>query len=189
MELKPDDDSSHCSRARVLQALGQYDKALAFFSTYIESRPHDAYVHSDIAEIHLAMGNWQSALDSYTKALEILPSAWAWFKGRALAHVKLGQHEQALVDLKRALELLPSDTSTVRMKAAVELAGTSDDFRQRVLELADDAVERSDKLDEAHTDRGRLYATLKDYEKAETDFAKAAKLWPPNHLMFGMAGA
>ena len=71
----------------------------------------------------------------------------------------LGQHEQALADIKKALALNPRDTSALRWDGVSQLA-RSPDLRRRLMEVVDDAVERSPSPARAHIDRaGTLRAT------------------------------
>ena len=159
----------------MLVECGQVNKALADFAMCTKLLPHDATAHKRLAVTHLRLGNWHSANESYTKALEIDPSAGYMHKMRAWAHVNLKQHAEALADLKEALKLNPADTSTLHWEGAVGLAGTSAEFRQRVLDLAQDAVDKSPDRAHALTDRASLYCELSEWSKALVDLEAALK--------------
>ena len=178
LELQPNDDYTLRRRAFVFTQLGQYDKALDDFATYLTLQPHDWEAHYELGQTHAQLGNWESAVESYAKALEIDSSRWFVRKRSAVAHMNLGQYAQALADLRNALELKPNDTSTLIFIPESELLRSPDDFKNDLVELADQAVERLDDTAAALAHRGGLYAHMQQYEKAESDFAKAAELDP-----------
>ena len=178
LELRPGDHESLALRADVLIELGQFDKALADLAKYTEADPHKWRAHKAAATIHVRRGNWQLAVESYTKALEIAPSQAHLLKHRALAHVNLGQHSQALADLNTALTLHPWDISTLWWIPEPQLAQSPDDFKQGLVALAEIAVEESPVPAKAYAARGRVYARLGEFEKADADFAMAVELDP-----------
>jgi tetratricopeptide (TPR) repeat protein len=179
LSLQPDDILSLSARATAYSGLEQFDKARADLAAVTNARPNNAEAHRRLGEIHMGFGDWQAAADSLSRVVEIKP-LWSWvYKRRAIAYVNLGQHAQALADLETALEIHPGDTSALWWIPASDLQKAPEDFRQRLLALADRTVERSHRSDHReYVDRGKLHYKLRQYEKADADFAKALQLNP-----------
>jgi tetratricopeptide (TPR) repeat protein len=177
LELDPGDHSGLRNRAMAYAGLEQFEKALADLATLTDARPHDARAHFAAGEAHMGMGSWQAGVDELSKAAEIQPLWWLIYKRRAMAYLNLGQYADALADLKEALDIWPGETSTLCVTPPSHIAKAPEDFRQGLVALANNAVERfPGSVNYAR--RGYIHAQMGEYEKAETDFARALELAP-----------
>jgi tetratricopeptide (TPR) repeat protein len=192
LSLEPDDISSLCVRAEVYAGLEQFDNACADLAALTNARPNDAKAYNLLGEIHMRRGNWQAAADALTKAIDIRPLVSYTYKRRAVAYLNLGHHVRALDDLEKALEISPVDTSAIRWIPASDLERAPEGFRQRLVALADSALERSPEPGRAYTDRAWLHTNLKQYDEADADYAEAAKFdegwinWGTSYRVRGM---
>ena len=162
--------------------LGEYDKALADLAVLSKSFPHWVSVHRVTGDAHFGKENWQAAIDAYTRVVEIDPASWSILKRRALAYANLGQYPQALADLKRALELNPNEISTLSsIPPRLVVACPDPSFREGLLELAANAVDKSPDRPRALQDRASFYLGLSEWKRAKADLETAIESETADH--------
>jgi tetratricopeptide (TPR) repeat protein len=158
IEIAPDHPWSRSKRGEILSRLGRFEEALEDFRRCLDRFPHKAIMHERVAYLYATMKDWRAAEVSYTRSLEIAPCKSHVLKRRAAVYVNLQEYAKGLADLRGALEMNPEDTSALWWIPASQLAQTPDEFRQGLMKLADEAVERSPKPAEAYADRAYLCA-------------------------------
>lgn len=100
-------DSNYIKGIEALN-VNNYEEALVFLNSAIETNPNLAPPYQYRGLAHWALGDCVSALADEEKALSINPDYAAAWARRGLAHFCLGNDEQALDDLRKALALDPS---------------------------------------------------------------------------------
>jgi tetratricopeptide (TPR) repeat protein len=185
----------HERNKRYAEALADYSKAIELDSQFI-----DAYFsRSSLYAWHpsLQMRAYAKAVTDLTKILEIEPKYYSARFNRALCYESLRDYDQAIADYSKVID---EDTDFSRYGAGKD-AGLSAAHHYRgrayqwyksdyakaaadyteALRLAADAGPISPNYGETdmlHYRRGQVYHALKEYAKAETDFAIAFQRLP-----------
>jgi tetratricopeptide (TPR) repeat protein len=132
------------------------------------------------ADIYLRQKKYAAALADLNSHFDVAGSSSLFsqrYKHRALAHFHLGHYEKALADIARAVEIKPDDFSILTWIAPDLVASCPDEkFRAGMLALAGKAIELTPGKTGGYIARGRLYAALKQPDKARADFEKAGEL-------------
>jgi tetratricopeptide (TPR) repeat protein len=147
------------------------------------------------AEVYLRQKKYAGALADLNQHFVFAGNSWAWlrysgralapfhsrawigYRRRAVAHFHLGHYQEALADVARAVEMKPDDFSNLSQISLDLVASCPDEkFCAGMLALADTAIERTRGKARGYVARGRLYAALKQHDKARDDFEKAAEL-------------
>ena len=101
LTLVPGDATLRHMLARDLSALGQFDEALATWSTLIEENPRDTQALMGRVQTHIAQGQPTRALPDTTALLELAPGDSVYAYYNALAHGATPAHQPA--ELNRGL--------------------------------------------------------------------------------------
>lgn len=177
LELSPTNPAAQILQAQIYRHQHRFEEALAVLTQATRQDPTSLHAVSLMGSVHMQMGNYQKAADAFTLALEYHPNAFPEAKRRAECFFNLGDYPRALADLKLALDIHPEDTSALwwidpgRWRDLPE-----DQFRRGLLELAEQAVKRSPTPATGYAHRACIYEALKDFAKADADFATAVAL-------------
>jgi tetratricopeptide (TPR) repeat protein len=116
----------------------------------------------------------EDAVAYYTKAIQLDPKNWSAYFRRADAYRNLQQYELAIGDYTRCIELDPSRPGP-RSQRAMTYAEAKQ-YKAAIHDLDD--LERLFPEYNVYQNRGIIYATMGEYDKALADDTKAVNMDP-----------
>jgi tetratricopeptide (TPR) repeat protein len=154
---------------------GQYDRAIADFSTAITLDPTSSHPYTFRGQAYLRQGLYDQAVADLTKAIALDPSWGDAFGYRGQAYLRKGRYDQAIADLNDAIARDPKWAEAYGLRGEAYLRKGRYDSA-----IADytKALALNPKLSEAYYQRGYAYGMEGQYEKAVPDAEKAAALNP-----------
>lgn len=96
------------NRANFYRDNGEWDKALADYSSTIRLKPNNAAPYNSRAKLYFARNEDERALKDYIKAVELEPDNTEYLINRGAAYAKLGRWNEALADFDKGIELNPN---------------------------------------------------------------------------------
>lgn len=109
----------------------------------------------------------RARIPEYTEAIRLAPHNVAAYGGRAVAYLEIGEHEKAIADFTAAIQLEPSNPRPFEWRAfAHELAGAYD----KAIDDYSEAIRLNPDRAWNYGNRGDLFMTIQDYERAAADF-------------------
>ncbi len=173
-------------RARSFRKLGQYDKAIADYSTAIALQPELTDGYSARGDLYAELERYRKALADYDAAIRVSRAPVARFdikRGNVLR--KLDEPEQALASYEKAIERAREkyDRLAVIDAAMPDLTPAE---RETFLKWA--AKKRDGSIRWAEIQRGIILRNLKRYEEALTAFNEAIRLQPDGAFGYKQRG-
>lgn len=107
----------HYSRAKVLETMGESDKAIAAYTKAIEQNPQFAEAHSNRGLLFQKKRSLELALKDFTRAISIDPLDGVYYFNRANIHVLQGRLGLAVSDYTKAIEIYPRWAEPLRRRA------------------------------------------------------------------------
>lgn len=95
---------------------GDFDEAIASFSTVIQLDPTNANAIFDRASVYRAKGEFEKSIADYDKYILLNPTNELAFKSRASDYAGLGQIDKAISDWNDGLRLNPNDATALAMR-------------------------------------------------------------------------
>jgi len=135
---------------------GDYDKAIADFSTVIQFDPTNAMAFFDRGSAYRAKGEFEKSIEDFSKSIQLNPASALAFKSRASDFSAIGEFDKAISDWNEGLRLNPNDA------LALASRGVCFNGKQQFDEaLKDDyqAIRIDPKCDAAWNNLGWLRAT------------------------------
>jgi cell division protein FtsZ len=163
------DDSAYSCRGLAYQENGEFDKAVADFTKYIEKYPDVVSTYWDRGEVYIRSKEYDKAIADYDKAVEIDPNNDVCYRARGVAYLEMGESEKAISDLNRAIELRPSYDNIFERGQAYYRLGDYD----KALEYCTRAIELDPTNYTGFSGRGFAWAGQSQYEKAISDYTTA----------------
>jgi tetratricopeptide (TPR) repeat protein len=136
---------------------------------YIANAPVRARVEFDKGIALMNPGDYEQAVDQFTRALEIWPDMAEAYLNRGIVLHALGQREAAVADLERALEL---NSRLARARTELGQIHLENRDQTKALEELTKSIEIEPTTD-AYYQRGLLYESLGEHQKAIEDYDKA----------------
>lgn len=136
---------------------------------YIASAPDRAKAKFDEAMIDMGPGNYQKAIAGFTRAVAIWPRLADAYVQRGLAHHYLSEDYQALSDLDQALTV-DSNSAQAHLVRGTILRDRKN--TQAAMDEFTKSIQSQPGLD-AYYERGQLYESLGQHEKAIADYDQA----------------
>lgn len=150
-------------------------ETLADMNSSIEQKLDNAKALAHLGENYRLTGNFEAALDNFNRSIALEPNdAWA-IAHRGETYYLMKRYEEALADFNRAIELQPDYTWAIAHRG-VTCRFLGEAYYTRAFADLDRAIERQSDYVWAIAYRCRLYALIKCYEKALTDFERAIAL-------------
>ncbi len=151
-------------RGTAWASLGDYERALADYSTAIRFDPASAEAYQNRGLVWQYRGEWSNAIADFDKAIEIAPEFVSAYYNRGNTWADQDQHEKAIADFDRAIALEPQAAIYHNRGYSFESLGKLDEA------IADYevAIQLRPEFARTHADRGR--AQVMDAE-AEGEFA------------------
>lgn len=177
VRLQPRDLDSYGGRADYLLSLGEYDRAIADYSTVIRLLPGESRGEAlcDRGLAYRDKGDLGAALADFDEAIRRWPRyARAWCE-RGTTHAERGDYKQALADLTEARRLDPRDDGACieRGRVYYELG----QFHRAIRDFTT-AIRLYPHAASVYCDRALARCALGDYEPAAADCDEALRLDP-----------
>lgn len=117
----PDAPQYYRARANVYRRLGDFEHALADFSSAIDRSAEDARAEMicDRGRFYTANGRHSEAVADFDDAIRLCPGYGRAFCERGIAHAGAGRTEQALRDLSRAISLDRKDDKAYHRRGRI----------------------------------------------------------------------
>jgi tetratricopeptide (TPR) repeat protein len=166
--------SQYFARGFSVYNAGNYEAAIADYTTAIELDPSYAYAYNNRGSAYYRLGDYEEALADYNRAIQLEPSA-VRYTSRGLAYYSLGEYDSAIADYTTAIGLDPNYAIAYHHRG---LAYRS--LEEYNLALADHttAIELDPNYAIAYYNRGSDYYLLGNYEEALADYNRAIQLDP-----------
>jgi tetratricopeptide (TPR) repeat protein len=101
-------ERSMLSNGNMSLAAGDYESALGYLNTAIESNPEFGEAYNSRGLVHYAKGDYGRATEDLARAIELMPNSPSSHSNRGIIYYAKGDFEQAISDLKRAIQLRPT---------------------------------------------------------------------------------
>jgi tetratricopeptide (TPR) repeat protein len=165
----------HYNTGQVYDAIGDYDKAIEYYSLAIAMDPNYSEYYNDRGAAFLQMGLLEEALADYLKAIELSPPYYEVFTNLGQCYRRMGAMADAIEAYTRALDLEPDHLLALLGRAKAQ------EERGRVTEAIADysaALARDPAQWEAVASRGVMYYEAGNLEASLADFDRAIELKP-----------
>jgi tetratricopeptide (TPR) repeat protein len=165
--------------AMTLEDRRLYPEAIQVLGRLIELDPAgEAIARQKLSRCLFEVGRFKEALVEAKHATRLKPnSAKAWrFRGLVLR--ELGQREEGVKCLDKAVILGPADPYVLFTRA--EMRAELGNPTEKQIEDLNMALRALPTYAAAWSLRGKLFVTLRDYKRAESDLRRAIKLEPDN---------
>lgn len=103
LDLYPDGELANRQAGLIAGDLGEYTRALNYFSKNIENYPGKAQCFTDRADIYLKIKSYDAAIYDYSMALDLWPRDSEAYYRKGLALINTGNKEEACHDFMMAL--------------------------------------------------------------------------------------
>lgn len=182
---------------------GNYKGARDYFSRCIEIKPDNSNSYCNRGLMHYKLNQYSKAIEDFNRALALDPENLEAYFNRGLAKNEIGQHEEALQDLFLIKSINPNHPDLeevidiVKKKISGEVISYSflrnmtydggnpevalnrgimaeqhEDLYGAISDYTN-AISYKEDYVEAYLRRAKCYSTLKQYDKAITDYEKA----------------
>jgi tetratricopeptide (TPR) repeat protein len=166
---------AYALRAKIWQALHEYEKALADFDEAIRRDPKQATFYCDRGTAHSYKRQDDQAIADYSEAIRLDPKFATAYVRRAYAWRAKAKYDTAMADCDEALRINPSFAAGRMAKAAVW-----NQSRQYGLAISEcgEAIRLDPNFAMAFAGRGYAWQLKKEYAKALSDYNEAIRLAP-----------
>jgi tetratricopeptide (TPR) repeat protein len=110
------------TRADAYNNAGDFDRALADYTTIIGLDPTDTAAYAERGKTYALKSDMERAFADFAKALQIFPQSLMARDRRAKVYYKLGQFDRAVADYTTSLAIDPKDHSAYNNRGAVYMA-------------------------------------------------------------------
>lgn len=120
ISLNPKEPGYYNLRAALSTDIGQVQRAVDDYTTYISFHPKDVdHAYTCRAACFLKLGEYNKAIDDYSSAIAISPQKEGFYGLRAEAYNQMGQCSKALADSNSAITLRPKAGWAYWIRASV----------------------------------------------------------------------
>ena len=152
---------------------GQPDKALATFTSAVETLPDNKLVHNNRGLFLQQQGKPQEALKDFNKAIELDGEFATAYTNRGFTRQGLGQLQEAEADFTKAISLMPDNPLFASLRGTCRLsqgntAGAIEDYNQ--------AIQLNPQNPVAHADLGFAKFFSRDFAGAFAAFDQSTKI-------------
>jgi tetratricopeptide (TPR) repeat protein len=124
--FKPDLAETYLQRGLIYHRLGDYEQAVADYSSAIELKPDFPLAYNNRGWSYFQLGNSQLAIVNYTKAIELDPSNPEFttpYNNRGWTYYLEGDYDRALADFNQAIDLNPTMYAYIRRAVTYDASG------------------------------------------------------------------
>ncbi|WP_126452752.1 tetratricopeptide repeat-containing sulfotransferase family protein [Sulfuriflexus mobilis] len=182
-DLDADDIQSIILHARVLQATSQPTEAITVLKHGLDLDANNALIHNQLAGLYGTRGNHDKGLVHVKRAQALQPKNAAHVCSEVNLLIKLGRHDEAAEKLEPILENPAQEHKDSEFAVVSSFAklckhmGRCEEAIERITKLLDSKeIREATSIRDLYFERGRLYDTTKQYDKAFSDFIEANKL-------------
>ena len=183
-------DAAH-ELGRIALKRDEYDKAVSVLRRAVEFGPRTTGIHHSLAYALMSLGRHAEAISHFEKEIEIAPTAFMSHYLLAQTRRQLGQHEAAKRSYEAALRIQPDNKNAIyglasvltklgdKTRAAEYWQKYADQSRAAMKSLIkesqsfDDHAAMRGLLVSAHTEAGKVCATLRRGDDAEGHWRRA----------------
>ena len=174
VKADPSHLGAHVGLAEGYVISGQSDKALAAFTSAIETFPNNHLVYNNRGLFLQQQGRAQEALNDFNKALELDKNFAVAYTNRGFTYQNLGNFADAEKDYSKAISLSPENPLFVSLRGTCRLshgdtAGAIEDYSQAI-RIASNPI--------AYADLGFAKFFSKDFSGAYEAFEQATVIDP-----------
>jgi tetratricopeptide (TPR) repeat protein len=166
----PGSPASHCNKGSALEALREWEAALASYDGAIDLQPNYAEAHYNRGNVLRKLNRCEAALTSYDRAIAIKPDIAQAHFNRGNVLWDLGQFAGACSSFDRAIALNPgyAEAHFNRGRALKALHRWDDAIAsyEKAIASGGDRAEAHCNIGNVHKARGRSAAALENYERA-----------------------
>jgi len=154
---------TYACRAIAYSWAGDFDRAIADFTTSISLDPACSKTLVDRADTYARMGKVQESVADYTRAIQVesalradMQSLYRAYQNRASVYCQMGRKEEALADYGQALRIFPDEPVTLSDKGVLLMSMGR--YREALADF--------NRLIQIYPDRGDIY-----YRRATCHYA------------------
>lgn len=160
--------------------MGEYDKAIEFYTSAIDLNPKAAEIYNDRGLVFAAKKNYDQAISDYNRAIEINPNLHAAFNNRGIAYSEKGDQQKAISDFNRAIEI-KKDYALAYLNRGLAYYRSGDNNRaiddyNQIIGIKS-GISKS-TLSDTYFNRGLAYSSDGVCDKAISDFDHAVQSNP-----------
>ena len=161
--------------AQVHSAIGNYDKAIDYYSTAMEMDPNYSEYYNERGNILMRMQRYGEAISDYLHSLELTPPYFEVYTNLGQCYRRMGALTEAVNSYSKALDLQPK-----QILALLGRAKSYEKLGKLEMAIADytAALQLDSTLWDAFASRGVLYYEAGDLVLALADFDHAIELAP-----------
>jgi len=170
IELNPSYADAHRLHGEVLWQTGRMDEAIAEIKRTLELDPLSINDNATLGVAFFLARQYDRATEQEAKTLELDPSYTQAHLNLGMAYVQKSMFKEAIAEFEKALVISPNRTGALsRLGYAYAVAGR----RAEALKVLDQLTERSKQKYVPATDVARMFAGLKEKDKAVEWLEKA----------------
>jgi serine/threonine protein kinase/Flp pilus assembly protein TadD len=175
LAIRPRLASVHEAAAKIFQAQGGLNQALAEYSKAIELEPRNALLWHRRCYVYLQLHQYDKAIADGSKAIALDPKNSTFWNNRGYVYQQLHQYDKAIANASRAITLDPKNFTFWNNRGIAYYH-----FHQYDKAIADfsKTIDMNPRDAPVWNDRGSAYAELKKWEQASADYSKAIELDP-----------
>ncbi|HOW17928.1 MAG TPA: tetratricopeptide repeat protein, partial [Phycisphaerae bacterium] len=175
LRLAPGSGRLHSDCGMVLDARGDYQQAIAYYSRAIELEPRFAEAYCNRAATYRRIGNYDLAIRDATRAIELNPDYAEAYNNRANAYGMLRQYDAAIRDYTKALQIRP-DLAQAYSNRGLAYAAIGD--IERAMRDYDRAIELRPDYPGSYFNRAMILSDRGDFRGAVGDLTRFIEIKP-----------
>jgi tetratricopeptide (TPR) repeat protein len=162
----------------------EYDRALADFTEAIRINPRDGKALHNRAAIWAIKRKYDRSISDYSDAIRLNPRDSMALLGRSVVWHETKQYDKALSDLDEVIRIGPDKPHGLHLTFAVSLVGGQDSGTSHVAaDFKSDTIVAT-----AYGNRGRIWTSRKQFDKALADLNEAIRLAPEHGSGYNARG-
>lgn len=173
--LKPDYVEAYSNRGIVLYDLGRYDEALASYDQALELAPAHYQTYSNRGNVLKALTRFEDAITSYNNALTLNRNYYQAYNNKGSALNELSRFDEALASYKQAININPGFAEAYYNRGITLHRIKAFDA---ALASYDQAIAINPAYAEAYGNRGITLKELKRFDEALASLDRAIALKP-----------
>lgn len=168
IQIDPSNADAWQGRALAYMDQGEFEKAVADFSSLLEENENNVNAHLALGEALTNLEKYDDALKHVEKAIKLNPESSLAYTLRARLHLVKEDAKAAIADLGQALKVQPNDVNALMIRARVHLAeenlGAAKDDIQRALILSPGLTQALIMRSMIFAEEGRLTHAIADIQ-------------------------
>jgi tetratricopeptide (TPR) repeat protein len=152
---------------------GEFDRARALATEYIEDYPRSHQAWSLLGWIHLENNEFEEADECFNKSLSINPKWDNAYVGKGVMYRKAGDNERAKHSYLKAISIVPNNAEAYSSLLVIELMNRND---QKAVEYGEKAWALRRDLPSIPANLAMAYHYLGDHAKRDHYYKQAERL-------------